>query len=62
MRDANTGRFAGYVLVFTGLLWAAIAVDQLAFHSGRGVSWLVVALALGFLARGAWRLRPRHPK
>jgi divalent metal cation (Fe/Co/Zn/Cd) transporter len=49
-------RTTGYILVFAGVLWAAMAIDRLFFHKTLDLGWLAAALALGFFSHGAWLL------
>jgi hypothetical protein len=53
-------RAAGYVMVFTGVLVAAQAVDRIFFHKTFGLRWLTATVALASLAGGTWMIIKRR--
>jgi hypothetical protein len=58
--SASDDRNTGYLMVFGGLLNAAIAVDRIFFHKTSGLRWVTATAALVFLVGGTWMIIKRR--
>jgi hypothetical protein len=45
-----------YILIVTGALWGAVAIDRMFVHVDRSLGWFTAALAWASLIIGATRL------